>query len=155
MLAYADRSLDIGVLIIIAGNKSFQILFLLLIFKTFVLTVNLNPMSQSPRRKAIHITMLTKFFFWITRHYLKNVSCATEVILKHALQLVASKLPGKVVKRTLQLTYSHYAQLGRDKIPVATLVSLSKPCNYKCVSPPRGKWVPVWAEMVLVIDLAE
>ena len=23
-----------------------------------------------------------------------------------------------------------------------------------CFSPPRGKWVPVWAEMVLVIDLA-
>ena len=27
--------------------------------------------------------------------------------------------------------------------------------HYNCFSPPRGKWVPVRAEMVLVIDLAE
>ena len=41
------------------------------------------------------------------------------------------------------------------QIPVVTLVSLSKALNYNCFSPPRGKWVPVRAEMVLVIDLAE
>ena len=40
------------------------------------------------------------------------------------------------------------------RIPVVTLVSLSKTLNYSCFSPPRGKWVPVRTEMVLVIDLA-
>ena len=34
-----------------------------------------------------------------------------------------------------------------------TLVSLSKTLNYNCFSPPRGKWVPVRAEMVIVLDL--
>ncbi len=41
------------------------------------------------------------------------------------------------------------------RIPVMTLVSLSKPLYYNCFSSPRGKWVPARAEMVLVIDLAE
>ena len=40
------------------------------------------------------------------------------------------------------------------RIPVVTLVSLSKTLNYNCFSPPRGEWVSVRAEMVLVIDLA-
>ena len=39
-------------------------------------------------------------------------------------------------------------------IPVKTLVSLSKTLDSKCFSSPRGKSVPVRAEMVLVIDLA-
>ena len=34
-------------------------------------------------------------------------------------------------------------------------VSLSETLNRNCFSPPRGKWVPVRAEMVPVIDLAE
>ena len=40
-------------------------------------------------------------------------------------------------------------------ILVMTLVYLSKTLNYNCFSPPRGKWIPVRAKMVLVIDLAE
>ena len=40
------------------------------------------------------------------------------------------------------------------QIPVVTPVYLSKTLPYNCFSPPRGKWVPVRAEMVLVIDLA-
>ena len=39
--------------------------------------------------------------------------------------------------------------LGRD-----TCVPEQDTINY-CFSPPRGKWGPVRAEMVLVIDLAE
>ncbi len=35
-------------------------------------------------------------FLGIVRHRLKNHSCTAEVVLQHALQLVASKLPGKV-----------------------------------------------------------
>ena len=35
-----------------------------------------------------------------------------------------------------------------------TLVSLSKTLNYNCFSWPWGKWVPMRAVMVLVIDLA-
>ena len=36
-----------------------------------------------------------------------------------------------------------------------TIGSESKTLNYNCFSPPRGKWEPARAEMVLVIDLAE
>ena len=39
-------------------------------------------------------------------------------------------------------------------ILVMTLVSLSKTLNYNCFSWPWGKWVPMRAVMVLVIDLA-
>ena len=42
-----------------------------------------------------------------------------------------------------------------SRVWVVTLVSLSKTLNYNYFSPPRGKWVPVRAEMVLVIGLAE
>ena len=45
-------------------------------------------------------------------------------------------------------------QQSVGRIPVVTLVSLSKTLNYNCFSPPRGKWVPVRAEMVLVVGLA-
>ena len=38
------------------------------------------------------------------------------------------------------------------RIPVMTLVSLSKTLNYNRFSSPRCKWVSVRAEMVLVID---
>ena len=41
------------------------------------------------------------------------------------------------------------------RVPVMTLMSLSKTRNYNCFSPPTGKQVPVRAEMVLVIDLVE
>ena len=62
-----------------------------------------------------------------------------------------------VIKRSV-LVYDKivlYFSKGQVQIPVATLVSLSKTLNYYCFSPPRGKWVPVRAEMVLVVDLAE
>ena len=39
------------------------------------------------------------------------------------------------------------------RVPVVTLVSLSKTLHYSCFSPPGGKLVPVRSEMVLVIDL--
>ncbi len=40
------------------------------------------------------------------------------------------------------------------RIPIMTLLFLSKTLNYKLLQSPSGKWVPVRAEMVLVIDLA-
>ena len=40
------------------------------------------------------------------------------------------------------------------RIPVMKLVSLSKTLHYNWFSPPNGKWVPVRAEIVIVIDLA-
>ena len=40
------------------------------------------------------------------------------------------------------------------RIPVVTLVSLSKTLNYNCFSPTKSKWVPVRAEIIDVIGLA-
>ncbi len=42
----------------------------------------------------------------------------------------------------------------RVRILVMTFVFFGKPLNYNYFSSPRSKWVPVRAEMVLVIDLA-
>ena len=40
------------------------------------------------------------------------------------------------------------------RIPTTTVVlmSLSKTCHHNCFSPPRSKWAPVRAELVVVFD---
>ncbi len=53
------------------------------------------------------------FFSGIIRHWLKNYFCATKVVLLHALQLVASKLPVKVAScdkalKLCQEVFSHF-----------------------------------------------
>ena len=50
------------------------------------------------------------FRLWIVRHCYKNDSCATKVVLQHALQLVASKLPAQVAScdKALSLMFQNY-----------------------------------------------
>ena len=63
---------------------------------------------------------------------------------------------GVLVKRIRALNSSSGVSVQQNVCSrVVTLVFLSKTLNYNCFSPPTGNWVPVRAEMVLVIDLAE
>ena len=56
---------------------------------------------------------------------------------------------GVVAKEHRTQVLVYYLDVGSSL--VVTLVSLSKTLNY-CFSPPRGKWVPVRAEIVLNVN---
>ena len=82
----------------------------------------------------------------VFEHLQQNILFPTD------LEIIMESLPIGLVHQNQVLVVTVIRVLVR--IPVMTLVSLSKTLNYNCFSPPRGKWIPVRAEMVLVIDLA-
>ena len=60
----------------------------------------------------------SRLHFNVHVFFLKNDSCATKVVLQHALQLVASKLPAKVASCDKALTTKKH----RSKVTLVLLI---------------------------------